>query len=63
VLCNCVATVLTQINMGCLVYCYDLLKVSVLLQPSRELGHALAARAPLHIDLINCHASLCIKAS
>jgi hypothetical protein len=40
---------LTQVDMDSLVHYYDLLKVGVLLQPRRDLGHAFAARAPLHI--------------
>jgi hypothetical protein len=40
---------LTQVDTGFLVNCYDLLKVSVLLQPRRDLGHAFAALAPIHI--------------
>jgi hypothetical protein len=36
--------------MGSLVNYYDLLKFGVLLQLCRDLGHAFAARAPLHIS-------------
>jgi hypothetical protein len=39
----------TQIDTDLLVNYYGLLKVSVLTQPCWDLGHAIAARAPLHI--------------
>jgi hypothetical protein len=35
--------VLTQVDTGSFVNFYDLLKVSVLLQPCRDLGHAIAS--------------------
>jgi hypothetical protein len=41
---------LTQVDTSSLVNYYDLLEVGVLLQPRRDLGHAFAARAPLHIS-------------
>jgi hypothetical protein len=39
----------SQVDTGSHVNYYDLLKVGVLLQPRRDLGHAFAAQAPLHI--------------
>jgi hypothetical protein len=55
---------LIQVDTGSFVNFYDLLTVGVLPQARRDLGHAIAARAPLQlVKTHHFHASMCIKAS
>jgi hypothetical protein len=64
--CHYAATVLTQVDTGSLVNYCDLLKVSMLLQPRRDLGrHAFCCPgASSHWSRhISCDANMCIKAS